>query len=108
MKYEISKDRKTLTIIADHGDIQDIREMPEINSDNALADALEKMLGNSGLQWIDPASTGDLTSAPMLGIVEYDEKSGIANVIERWAFMEYQTRSALQDLYDYGKVVFIS
>lgn len=103
MKYEISKDRKTLTVIADHGDLQDLREMPEINSDNALADALEKMLANSELQWLDPADTGDLTSAPMLGIRDENE-----TIVERWAFMDYQVRSALQNLLDYGKVVFVA
>jgi len=58
---------------------------------------------NSGLQWIDASETGDLTSAPMLGFKDLENDT----VLDRWAFMDYQVRSVLEDLRDTGKVVFV-
>ena len=138
MKYQISKDRRTLAVSADPATIK--RHLNElaglgrnIQSDEELHNCFEAMLANSELDWINPADTGDLTSAPMLGIlggemtieqIEAAAKSkpgiygstvcGHANgkdihqpILERWAFLDYQLRSPLEDLRDNGKAVFI-
>lgn len=66
-------------------------------------DTLEHLIANSDLDWIDPAETGDLTSAPMLGIRNEKEE-----VVARWAFMDYQVRSFVEDLVNHGRAVFTS
>jgi hypothetical protein len=88
-------------------------------------DALESLICNSELDWIDPAETGDLTDAPMLGfrkperkvrkgekpfrITSSDGKATYWEPVEaRWAYMDYQVRSFLEDLRDKGKAVFVS
>ena len=129
MKYEISADRKSLTIVADDDEQAMLREMDEkhIHADSTLFDWFEWLICNSELAWVNPADTGDLTSAPMLGILGeqgvkditvFQENFGyvecgsdgrntfVQPILERWAFMDYQVRSALQDLRDHGKVVF--
>jgi hypothetical protein len=95
---------------------------------------LEPLVSNSELEWINPVDTGDSTSAPMLGILgdemtsEEIRNNGIEfygligcdphndghnfawwkHIIARFAFMDYQVRSVLEDLRDTGKVVFVS
>ena len=104
MKYKISKDRKKLTLTVDLLEIDLLKRLgEEINSDRAMYDWFEALVCNSELEWINPADTGDLTDAPMLGIWQDDRMS-----VERWAFMDYQVRSVLADLRDKGEVVFIS
>jgi len=104
MKYEISKDRKTLTLTVDLLEIDLLKRLgEEIDTDKAMYDWFESLVCNSELEWINPEDTGDLTSAPMLGIWRDDNMS-----VERWAFMDYQVRSVLADLRDKGEVVFIS
>lgn len=107
MKHEISSNRKTLTVTFDDADRQALRELPpegergNIQTDIAMIDALEPLTCNSELEWVDPSETGDLTSAPMLGI-----RNELGSVSERWAFLDYQLRSPLVDLLETGKAVF--
>jgi len=65
------------------------------------AEILEPLLANSELQWIAPSETGDLTDAPMIGIRNEDD-----TVHSRWAFMDYQVRSFIDDLIDKGEAIF--
>lgn len=90
------------------------------------AEALENLLANSELMWVDPADTGDLTSAPMLGILGEDgvkditlfvENFGlfylgsdgfnthVAPIIARWAWMHYAVRSFVEELIEKGECV---
>jgi hypothetical protein len=107
MNYKISKDWRTLTITADRMERKLLREgwdnpgVTNIDSDKAMYEFLEPLVSNSELEWINPVDTGDSTSAPMLGILGDD-------IIARFAFMDYQVRSVLEDLRDTGKVVFVS
>lgn len=95
----------------------------DFQSDDTLLDTLESLTANSELEWINPADTGDLTSAPMLGIlgepgrhesgpygcvlVGWDEHGAWHSpIVMRWAFMDYQVRSPLDDLADNGRVAF--
>ena len=83
----------------------------DIGTDTSMRDFFESyLLGDNELEWIDPAETGDLTSAPMLGLRDDGcyRPAQEGKVIERWAFMDYQVRSVLEDLRDPGKVVFVS
>jgi hypothetical protein len=95
-----------------------------------MCDWFEHITCNSELEWTSSDITGDLTSAPMIGIYgeeqpldeKYkkwdflqgtrfssccDGKTFVEPVLERWAFMDYAVRSVLEDLRDYGKAVFI-
>ncbi len=73
-------------------------------------EALEDLCANSELEWIDPSETGDLTDAPMLGIRDgdVDQPTCESPVIARWAFMDYQLRSFVDDLIEKGEAIFIS
>jgi hypothetical protein len=134
MKYEISKDRKTLTIFADSGERSDLTrqtQTSEITSGVALTDWLESLVCNSELQWVTGETSGDLTSAPMLGILGDEMRANVIKendikhfgliqcghdrngawfqpILERWAFMDYQVRSVLEALRDTGNAVFTS
>jgi hypothetical protein len=108
MKYEITDDRKKLTLTIDPEEqaalqLTRTEEPDDWGTTTLETDFLEPLICNSELEWIDPADTGDLTDAPMLGICDEEE-----NILERWAFMDYQVRSFLDDLADHGKATFIS
>lgn len=125
MKHTISADRRTLTIAVTESERAILSELPEVQSDKILGEVFEPLVCNSELQWINPADTGDLTSAPMLGILGEesrnnsgphgaiqcggDEKGGFYQpILERWAFMQYQVVSVLETLRDKGECIFIS
>jgi hypothetical protein len=91
-----------LILKADSQDREQLAELPDRSTDSEY-EAVEKLIANSELEWIDAEETGDLTSAPMLGL--RDEQG---QVISRWAFMDYQVRSFIDDLIEKGKAVFIS
>ena len=134
MNHTISKDRKTLTIHADAAERQELADIEtcggHIACDVSMHDFLEPITCNSELEWLPEGATGDLTSAPMLGILGDDQMrmqgvppsgpygiietgfNGHADtfqpILERWAFMDYQVRSVLEDLRDRGEAVFVS
>lgn len=93
-------DRKHLATTAAYADEQGCGSF---GSDATMIDQLGDLLANSEYDWVDPSETGDLTSAPMLGIREED-----GSVIKRWAFMDYQVRCVLEDLVDKGECIFVS
>lgn len=134
MKHTIHTATGNLIITADESEREQLRALRTENgghfTSNDESDQLENLLGNSELQWLDPAATGDLTSAPMLGItyagkdgdglrerslpphrfgeinVGADEEGGFfAAISHRWAFMKYQIHSFLDDLADKGECV---
>ena len=110
MKTQFNPDRTRLTITASEGERANLRSLGEtIHSDTMLADVFEHITANSNLEWIRPEETGDLTDAPMLGVCDY-HKTRLCQeraVLMRWAFMDYQVRSVLEDLRDKGEVVFV-
>ncbi len=114
MKHTISPDRTRLTITVDLSERAELRHMPKgdaqgcgaiIHMDKTMHEFLEPLTCNSGLQWIDASETGDLTDAPMLGLYGGPAEH---QVLERWAFMDYQVRSVLEDLRDKGECVFVA
>jgi hypothetical protein len=128
LTYTISPDRRTLTIRADERTRVELRELLAENPDrDNLWDAFENLICNSELGWIDPATCGDLTDAPILGVLS-DERPGkgrdgdlgsgsvlvstgrdgftVCDVVERWGFMSYAVRDPLADLCDTGEAVF--
>ncbi len=68
------------------------------SSDNNLHEIFEWLTCNSEIEFVYPEETGDLTSAPLLGI--RDEHGNIAN---RWGFMDYQLLSPQDELADFGR-----
>jgi hypothetical protein len=108
MQYTINETRSRLTI---HADPDDRARLAEIKADDpdewgttmSEGEILESLICNSELQWINPADTGDLTGAPMIGIRGEDE-----TILERWAFMSYEVRSFCDDLLTTGEAVFIN
>lgn len=92
------------------------------------SEAMEYLLCNSELCWVDPADTGDLTDAPIIGILGSDEArtreqkgpfgaqmcggdeggDWYVPIIARWGFMSYALRSFVSDLIENGEAVFVS
>lgn len=125
MKYIISPDRKTLTITADELERTELHELGEdVHQDRTMHDWLEPLPCNSELEWIDPSETGDLTAAPMLGILgeeRRDDRSPrgyrqprrcmgcgmMQPILSRWAFLGYETKSVLEALRANGECVFV-
>ncbi len=68
----------------------------------AECEALESLIANSELDWIQPEECGDLTDAPILGFRDKDGKTTDA----RWGYMDYQIRSFIEDLIETGQAVF--
>ncbi len=134
LTYTISSDRKTLTVLADGAARLALKEMKEEDfdsfySDKAMYEAFEQMICNSELSWIDPSDSGDLTDAPILGILGEEgikditvflENHGLVEtgsdgrntfvrpILERWGFMQYQITSPLDDLLTHGRAVFVA
>lgn len=128
MKNEIKGNKLILTIDADEQ--AELRRMKEddpdrFRSDVAMFEFFERLTANSELDWIDPGHdhTGDLTDAPMLGILgnettkaegpygyrqvgHWGGKNHYQPLTHRWAFMNYALRSPLEDLLEKGEVVF--
>ena len=134
MKHEILSDGR-LKITADPQEVTDLRYQREQNESGEPngwgthvmeADVLEDLIANSELQWLAEGSTGDLTSAPLLGILGEETATVAVNlehsfgllvtghngtyemtrpIIARWAYMNYQVRSFLDDLADTGESI---
>ncbi len=132
LDYSISADRKTLTIKADESARAELREMKAddvgpFGTNQSMWDVFEQLTCNSELKWIAPETCGDLTEAPILGILGMEEEltaeqrkrdlgdwherlgNGVQwerPVVERWGYMSYQVRSVLDDLLDKGEAIF--
>ncbi|OYW72387.1 MAG: hypothetical protein B7Z37_25045 [Verrucomicrobia bacterium 12-59-8] len=133
LAYWFSPDQTILHIKPyDDGELGKLKELADELGEGFECDAtmyciFEQLVANSELTWVDANDTGDLTSAPMLGILGPDEQGhdptqtpagylpvgcdkfgGIWQKIEaRWAFMDYQVKSPQQDLLKFGYCRFI-
>ena len=109
MNYTITKDRSQLVLTVDEDERALLCELGEaIHRDMTMHEFFERLVCNSELWWVSPAATGDLTDAPMLGLVEYDDDSEFGyRVVERWAWMSYAVRSLLEELRDKGVAVLV-
>ena len=130
--YKIAKDYQTLTILATPDEQAFLTALREDTGDfggmsHVESEVLEQLVCNSDLDWINPAYTGDLTDAPMLGIKgepvaghtcnepchgyvpcgHWDDKDWFQPVLHRWAFMSYALRSFLDDLESEGRADFV-
>lgn len=125
MRYEYDDDR--LTIYADDVERAELAELTnkELVADKAMYELFEDLVANSELTWLNPCDTGDLTEAPMLGILgdesiedvgpfgamhvgRWDGKDQYQPILQRWGYMEYAVRSPLEDLLETGECVFVS
>ena len=102
MKHRYNEDQN-LVLILDDWDIKTLKELEDLRSDSQMIEFLEDFTCNSELDWVDAQETGDLTDAPMLGIRNQD-----GEVVARWAFMDYQVTSVLDELNEKGHCVFVS
>lgn len=108
---------KQLVIRADDHTRQLLAELckenpAEFDSDKVTAEVFEHLLANSELQWIGPEVFGDLTDAPIIGVLgeefetnDFRDGTGlvlvgqdggifiVAPVLQRWGFMDYQVVS---------------
>jgi len=129
---EYNKDRSQLCLKVSEPEATRLRQIrdeePDWGTSDLECDYLEPLLCNSELMWLDPSDTGDLTSAPLLGITGGDESTSTeckgpcgaisvgywdgarqyVPVLERWGYPHYALRSFLDDLADTGVAVFLN
>ncbi len=127
---DYTQNKTKLTLIVDDVKRMELRELKlelqaKFQADQAMHDFLEPLISNSELQWLDPSDTGDLTDAPMLGVLgettdknegpfgavhvgHWDDKDWYQPILQRWAYMDYQVKSPLDDLLDVGLANFVS
>lgn len=124
LKIDLAHDR--LTIIADESERGDLAKLqaehPDVfDGDDFMYEMLEQLFLNDCFMMLPNGVTGDLTSAPMLGILGDEEThdepvgdcqglymSGSASyqpVLYRWAFMNYAITSPQRDLVESGEAV---
>lgn len=72
------------------------------SSDDNLYQLFDWLTCNSEYEFVQPEETGDLTSAPLLGI-----RNEQGNIVQRWGFMAYELRSPQDDLADAGRCEFV-
>ncbi len=131
LRYRIEDTRLIITADAeDQAELQRMRDEEEFfQSDAAMHHVFDHLIANSELTWINPKDTGDLTDAPILGVLGEEgikqhtvflDNYGLVEtgtdrfwtmvqpILKRWAFMDYQLRSPLEDLADKGEAVFVS
>ncbi|SRR6266566_600554 len=92
LRADSQEQERLRAIIAEHG-----------TTYTAEYEALEPLICNSELTWIEPEEIGALTSAPILGLRNEQGEPSAA-----WGFMDYQVRSFVEDLIETGEAVFIS
>ena len=132
MRHTATPDTLTITITeAERAELRELRdEKPEtFGSDSTMAEFLEPLTANSELSWLPEGATGDLTSAPMLGILgkemaepvpaesrgyglvqigQWDGKRQFSAIVERWAWMNYAVQSLLDALLNDGEAVLVA
>jgi hypothetical protein len=72
------------------------------SSDDILCEVFEWLTCNTDYEFLQPEETGDLTSAPLLGV-----RDNQGDVVNRWGFMDYQLRSPQDNLADTGRCDFV-
>jgi hypothetical protein len=100
MKFIEEKNR--LRIKIDEDDKAVLQELEQFGLQTIAAEHefFERFLCNSEYEWIRPEEIGALTSAPILGIKDMNDR-----VVICWAYMDYQVLSMLKELLKYGEVV---
>lgn len=129
MKYFVSPDGQKLTLTVDDAERTELRDMAAdvVQSDKALMEFSETLMANSELFWVDAEHTGDLTSAPIIGILgepvpaekpigvlagRWPDDSGSVRthfmpVVKRWAWVRYEVCALLEQLRDSGFAVLV-
>lgn len=84
-------------------ELKALKEADELYHNVSFYDSLAELTENHGFDFVYPEETGDLTNAPMIGIVCGVGENG-RNVSHRWLFQDYQTKSPLETLLVEGKL----
>lgn len=101
-----------------------MRESENPDSDSFMCDYMEQLTANSEYEWVRPEWCGDLTDAPMLGILgeetplpegvdqvfynvvgHWDDTTWYTPVLYRWAWMGYMLESLIGRLADKREVI---
>ena len=98
----------------------------DFDADRTMVDIFEPLMCNSELAWFDPATTGDLTDAPIIGIQgasDYTYSSlptprfgqictgcwgghvRYSPILARWGWMSYALRSLQRQLMEHGSAL---
>lgn len=107
MQHQINNDNNLLIILDEEemkALLEESRENDSFKTNDFMYDLFEPLICNSDLEWLSPEQTGDLTDAPILGVTDPVTNT----VVERWAFMSYETTSPQEQMLDSGMALFIS
>lgn len=128
--HTINEDRSVLTLRIDEPGRDMLRDARDNDPDwgccTMETECCERLIANSELNWLSAVDTGDLTDAPILGILDTEENrqrtqigphgavlcgsdtggAWYVPVLERWGYEPYQLRSFLEDLLEQGKAQF--
>ena len=113
--------------ILPNGNLRLSADPEELADADTIEEALEHLLANSDLCWIDPSICGDLTGAPILAVLDYPEQSYEAlpgsgrvgcgfwdgkhwsyRVAQRWGWMSYAVKDLLEELKERGEAVLLA
>lgn len=122
MQFKIDPTKSKLTFFLTNQEKTEIRRLPDEEEQlDEIEIQLRALLANSELSEISPEYTGDLTDAPMFGIlgeVTTDEKGPFgsipvgytdgsaqyAPIVSKWAYMSYQILNPWKELLLKGEV----
>lgn len=102
--YKIENDN-LIIYTDDEGQTELMQLGEDIQTDAAMYDALEQVTCN-GLSWVYPQDIGALTDAPILSEDSLNGDDRYPDDAKFYWYSGYQVRSPLEDLRDYGKVIF--
>lgn len=111
MKYTILADGNLKIEPSDEEELEAIRELSEeeLNQDKFMFDFFEDITCN-GLSWVLPEQISALTDAPILSDRMPDLEKGEFGELDKdaliWWYPNYQVRSPLQDIREYGSCIF--
>ena len=91
----------SLTTNEERAELKEINGMGEIDLDKSMYEFFEVLIANNSFEWILPEEIGALTSAPILGFKDENEK-----VTSVYWFPNYCITSPLLELLNTGKVIF--
>ena len=104
MRYEIVG--KDLILSIDEEEQKDFQAVLDENpdgfdSDNTMYDLLEPLVCNSEYEWVSPVDVAALTDAPILAV-----KDDEGEIVDAYAFMDYQVVSPQRELLEKRSCVF--
>lgn len=104
MEFIVTDKGLKIVIVSDGAKavLKEYHDDETIDTDSSMYEMFDDILANCEYEWILPEDIGALTSAPILGIRDENDK-----VIEAYGFMDYAIESLLGQLFKHGEALLI-